>query len=96
VAELAMDLAIRPPQPAPQRAAHRPKAADDGTACVLCRSAFDVINWRLQCGKCARHVCSDCSSGASWASAPEYLVNGVLPTSCKLCVAPTRSIPGLE
>lgn len=91
------DARIRPPPPAAdeERGTVRWTADREAPKCELCKTDFHLLNWRHHCRKCGRCVCAGCSPDASWRPMPELLGNNEPTRHCKLCVAPTRLMPGM-
>ena len=92
-----LDTAIRPPPPpagALRSELKRWTANRDASCCELCRAEFHLLNWRHHCRKCGRCVCDRCSPAESWRPLPE-LGTAEAQRHCKLCVTPTRLMPGM-
>jgi len=97
-ADLSMDTAIRPPPPTVGLSTASPPrwtANREAPRCELCKSDFHLLNWRHHCRKCGRCVCDDCSPSVSWRPLPQFFGSAETVRCCKLCVAPTRLMPGM-
>ena len=94
---LSMDTAIRPPPPSAALADSPPRwtANREAPRCELCRADFHLLKWRHHCRGCGRCVCDECSPSASWRPLPNFLGHEAPARHCKLCVAPTRLMPGM-
>jgi hypothetical protein len=94
-----LDATIRPPPPSAEeldRAARVKWTADrEAPRCELCKADFHLLNWRHHCRKCGRCICADCSPDVSWRPLPALLGHSEPTRHCKLCVTPTRLIPGM-
>ena len=96
-----LDTAIRPPPPSAdvmriaEGAAPRWTADRDAPRCELCKVEFHLLNWRHHCRKCGRCICAECSPETSWRPLPQLLGHASKARHCKLCVTPTRQMPGM-
>ena len=96
-----IDPHVRPPAPSAAHGALSPPrwtADRDAPKCELCKANFGIFNWRHHCRMCGRCICAECSPIASWRPLPEFLAltgNAEPQRNCKLCVTPTRPMPGM-
>ena len=94
-----LDTAIRPPKPTALEYPRRLKLKRDAPNCELCKDLFHLFHWRPKepnCHKCGRCVCDRCSPSECWRPDPNLPASKTPVRHCKLCVAPTRLMPGME
>ena len=68
---------------------------DVAARCHACAAQFSLFLRRHHCRRCGMAFCADCSPDVSWRPLPALLGHSEPTRHCKLCVTPTRLIPGM-